>query len=132
MTIAFTKHIQLAIKTLFVNTMEPNPKKQKIEKSKFIIYLDDDIQKKHGLNKNINTTKTGARANCAFQKFLRDARKPMLITGTMKSQNWIVTLVNSGLEPERIQMMITTLIQRIQKGNCWCTQQTQCVHSITH
>ena len=53
--------------------MEPTPKKLKANKSRFIIYSENEIALKNDAAKNINTSRSEDGANSAFQKFLMQA-----------------------------------------------------------
>ena len=77
--------LQYPIEITFINDvwgqlnkrrMEPPHKKVKPnEKPHFVLYSDEELQRKHDASKNINTTRSEERANSVFQKFLQQAGK---------------------------------------------------------
>ena len=60
-----------SLKQMLLSIMEPVKKKKKTEKSKLIVYTDDEIKAKQDAGKNKNTMKTEERADRAFCRFLQ-------------------------------------------------------------
>ena len=56
-------------------TMEPQPKRQKVNKPKFVVYSDEEIKRKQEAGKNRNTTKTEEHADQSFCRFLSQCRE---------------------------------------------------------
>ena len=52
--------------------MERPAKKLKKDRTKFVVYTDEEIAAKHAAGKNKNTTKTEERADRAFRRFLTE------------------------------------------------------------